>query len=205
MLIDIDVKRHRKTVLAPPDVKSHRVPYRTFPERWKEAREAAKLGANALDRLIGQSTGYTSRIEDGTKVSPDVFIVARAATVLGVRLGWLVDGEGPRPREQESDDPAVGTVLLKLRRLPGLEGWVEENPQKLTVSQLARGLRVYDEVKPRSRDDGQPLGGWASFFEDALAGKLTKLVAGDQKAAESLELSQLTPKGRKRVRRDEKP
>jgi transcriptional regulator with XRE-family HTH domain len=199
MLNNIDVKLHSEALAHGPDVNLHQVT-RTLAERWKEAREDAGLGVNALDRAIGQSSGYTSRIEKGEKLEPAVGIVANAARVLGVRLAWLVDEEGPKLRSAEGEDPHVGTFVMKLRRLPGLEEWVEANPTKLTISQLAKGMSIYDEVKPASRSDGQPLNGWGGFFEDALSGRLTRALPASQSEAEALELGQMSASGRKRVR-----
>jgi transcriptional regulator with XRE-family HTH domain len=96
------------------------------------------------------------------------------------------------------------SFLLKLRRLPGLERWAEDYAGDLSVFDLARGIAEYDNSPPRSREDGQPFGGWDAFFADVKAGRLTgpkKL--GDQSAAEALETNQLPPSTRGRLPPDD--
>ncbi len=172
----------------------------TFAERWRVAREEAGMGSNELDRAIGMTTGYTSRVERGAKTEPTIGPVAAAARAMNVSLEWLADGDGPMVRQIGVPDLPVVSFLMKMRRLPGLEQWLEENPGKLTVAQLQRGMRVYDEVKPASRADGAPLGGWGSFFADALAGRLTRALPGDQGAAETIELRRMSKAARRRMR-----
>jgi len=96
-------------------------------------------------------------------------------------------------------DPPVGTFLMKLRRLPGLEQWIEEHPTALKVSELAVGMAIYDTVKPASQEDGQPINGWDAFFDDALSGRLTRTLKGDVKAAEALERGQLPRSTRRKL------
>lgn len=196
----IDVKQHRSDGPAMPDVSLHCVTKtRTLADRWKEAREAAGLRMNELDRLIGQRSGYTTRLEKGEKLEPAVGIVAAAAREMRVSLAWLVDGEGPMVRSADSPDLPASGFLGKVRRLPGLEVWIESQ-QKLTLSQLVKGMAVYDAVKPRSRSDGQPLTGWDKFFEDALTGRATRTLPGAQAEGEAAEQQQMSPTGRKRLR-----
>lgn len=127
-------------------------------------------------------------------------------TVLGEEFAIVLTSAGVEEIEKRFEqlkaaDLPVGSFLMKLRRLPGLERWIEENPSALTVSQLARGMSIYDDVRPASRSDGQPMNGWGAFFEDALSGRLSATAgAGDQEAAEALERGQMSRSTRRRLR-----
>jgi hypothetical protein len=77
----------------------------TFTERVIEAMKAREMGFNELDRAMGKTTaGYTSALlaEEREPRRENLVAMARA---LGVRLEWLMSGEGvrddptPRPRE----------------------------------------------------------------------------------------------------------
>ena len=105
MLNDIDVNQHSPSVAKGADVKSHYA-MSTLGERWREAREDAGLGVNELDRLLGQTSGVTSRVEADAKPQVTMVMVDRAARVLRVRLDWLVRGEGPkRAPDSEPKEP----------------------------------------------------------------------------------------------------
>ena len=79
--------------------------------------------------------------------------------------------------------------------------WVEKNASRYRISEIARGMAIYDEVKPASRSDGQPINGWDTFFDDALAGRLTAgKKVGDQAKAEAVERGQLPPATRRRLK-----
>lgn len=158
-----------------------------------------------LAPLIGMSqaaiSGFLSG-RQGTSFSAAVRICRLAGVSLAQVLGVDAEEMGVLfpSSETSGSDLTVGAFLLKLRRLPGLERWLEENPTALTVSQLARGMTVYDMAPPASRSDGQPMSGWRAFFDDALSGRLTTAANGNQAEAERLELGQMTRSGRRRVR-----
>jgi len=158
-----------------------------------------------IGRLVGVDQSRVSAIRSTGKTSLHVLLAAATlanrppeeiSRILGTPLPNPIPTSAPA-----HTDPPVGTFLMRLRRLPGLEAWVEENPQKLTISQLAHGMAIYEDVKPRSRDDGQPLNGWGSYFDDALSGRLTRELAGAVSDAEALELAQMSPAGRKKFAR----
>jgi hypothetical protein len=153
-----------------------------------------------LERTAKLPKGYGSYVISGERRRLGPKFMTQIADALGVTQKWLASGDGPMTEASKGLDPTIGTFLLKLDRLPGLREWIESNPSALTVSQIATGMAIYDDVKPRSREDGRPLDGWGAFFDDALSGRLTgprKL--GDQTAAEALEISQLSSSTRGRL------
>jgi len=69
--------------------------------RVKELREKMGLGVNELDRMVGQN-GFTSRLENGEKKRPNLFVMLRVADVLGADVRWLATGEEPHePKKKE--------------------------------------------------------------------------------------------------------
>ncbi len=117
------------------------------------------------------------------------------------RLGRLRQGVDDALEKHAVYMPAR-SFLLKLRRLPGLERWVEDHPKSITVWELARGIAAYESSPPRSDQDGVPFGGWAAFFDDVNANRLSgPKKSGDQSAAEALEKSQLPAGTRRRLKR----
>lgn len=166
----------------------------------------------SLGRKLGISqsalSGFLSR-RQGSRYSVVVAACKLAGvdprTVLGEDSVVVLTPAGIEELERRIDglraaDVPVGTFLMKLRRLPGLERWIEANPSALTVAQLARGMAIYDDVQPASRSDGQPLNGWGAFFDDALSGRLTRPLDGNQTAAETLELRQLSKATQRKLR-----
>lgn len=170
----------------------------TIGARVREARLLRDLGSNELGRLAGMGGGEVSQIENGVRPRPGVFAIARLADALRVHLEWLVFGRGPRdldaPLQEVKDrapDPPVGTFLLRLGRTPGLQRWIEDHPESVTVSELLRGMAAYEATPPRTRSDGQPAAGWGAFFHDVLAGNLglgDRRSVGDPAAAEMAQL-----------------
>lgn len=168
-------------------------------------RVALALGERSggwLEREAMLPKGYGSYILSGNrrKLGPD--FMGRIAKALGVSLTWLMTGTGPMTEGAKTYDPPAGKLLFKISDLPGLRDWLIDHPEALTVSELVRGIAVYDETKPASRSDGQPFEGWEAFFDDVKAGRLAgPKRKGDQAAAEALERSQLPPAARKRLKR----
>jgi transcriptional regulator with XRE-family HTH domain len=66
---------------------------KTLGERVRSAREKKQLGVNELDRMLGTSAGYTSRLERGEFDSVGSDRLDALGTALGVSLDWLVRGE----------------------------------------------------------------------------------------------------------------
>lgn len=95
-------------------------------------------------------------------------------------------------------DPPVGTFLMRLRRMPGLERWLEDHPTTFTISQIAIAMATYDESPPRGREDGQPLAGWEAFIRDALRiGDRPARLPSAQAELEALEKKQLSGPARR--------
>lgn len=165
-----------------------------------------------IGKRLGVDQSRVSQIRTTGKTSMQVLVgaaqlagrpMAEIVQKVGL-LGRMVELSGDLKRTAEDfrkQSPLIGTFLMKLDRLPGLREWIEENPSTLTVAEVLRGMQVYDEVRPRSRDDGRPFDGWGAFFDDALSGRLTEEAkSGDQVAAEALETSQLPAATRARLR-----
>lgn len=157
-----------------------------------------------LARALKITTAHVANLTTGNppRSQPGDEVCRKAADYWGlsfVELERLATGEVDASpvkvaRPSGTDNPTIGLFMMKLRRLPGLEQWIEENPTRLTVGELWKGMTIYDTVKPRSREDGEPLNGWGSFFDDALSGRLTgPAKKGDQAAAEALEYAQMSP------------
>jgi len=66
-------------------------------KRLEAARELAGISARELDKLIGVSPGYCSRIESGDRPDPGSMVSERIARVFGLSLDWLISGVGPSP------------------------------------------------------------------------------------------------------------
>lgn len=155
-----------------------------------------------LARKIGIDQSRVSAIRNTGKTSMQTLI--RAAVLAGRTLqdfGRAVGVELPSAAsESPMADPPIGTFLMKLRRLPGLEQWVESHPEQFTISQLAKGMALYDDVRPASRSDGQPFNGWGAFLDDAVSGRLTQPLPGAVEEVDRIELAQMAPEARRRVK-----
>ncbi|WP_394825010.1 helix-turn-helix domain-containing protein [Pendulispora albinea] len=109
--------------------------------RVKEALERAGIGYNQLDRAIGQSSGYTTRLVSGEKKRPDPTILARIANELGVSITWLIDGSGSPDSAQDA---------IPVRHYPNLEKLLVERPSFYTKAAIAfaRSLPFHIEEDP---------------------------------------------------------
>lgn len=67
----------------------------TLGDRLRQAREAAGLGCNELERLAGLRS-CVSRIERGERLGSRYETLAALAGALGIRTEWLATGKGPR-------------------------------------------------------------------------------------------------------------
>jgi transcriptional regulator with XRE-family HTH domain len=70
--------------------------------------QALGLSCNALDRRIGQTSGYTSPLIRGKKRTPEAFVLERMAGALGVTVDWLINGNQPRPTTEAG---GMGTLI----------------------------------------------------------------------------------------------
>lgn len=171
-----------------------------------------------VGRLIGMSQSAVSGFmkgRQGTSYAVALNVCALTSTNPGDVLGFdeavqavLGDADALRPfdlgryRAHQHVHMPIGTFLLKLDRLPGLRQWIEANPTAFTVPQVVVAVGVYDEAKPASGSNGEPLGGWSTFIADAFAGRLTQRPSsGGQTEAESTEESQMTPSARRRLKK----
>ena len=88
---------------------------------------AAKLESEThVGRLLNGAAA-----DDG---SVQVRILEALAEAAGVSPAWLAFGVG-----SPDDDPPIATLLMKLRRLPGLEDTLERHPGRWRTSTVARG------------------------------------------------------------------
>lgn len=93
-----------------------------FAERLRDLRAKAELSTRDLDRIAGLSAGHTYLLEGGQgrenkRVSAEVALAV--AHVFGVRIEWLINGEGDAPsarhvrlavaRASETPRPRTGT------------------------------------------------------------------------------------------------
>lgn len=94
----------------------------TVGQRVERAMEVRGLGHNEMDRSLGMSEGYTSRL-CSTPRSPRASTLSRLADVLRVRLDWLISGVGPMDDESPTPPPiSSGTRHKTFKDLPG---WLE--------------------------------------------------------------------------------
>lgn len=64
----------------------------------------ARVGGASLrevDRLAGRTEGHAQSIVSGSNENPEVATVRSYAKALGCRVGWLLDGEGDPPAEED--------------------------------------------------------------------------------------------------------
>lgn len=158
-------------------------------KRLREARERSPMGNTALDIKAEVGIGTSSRFERGERLGISLLVVAKMAHTLGINMDWLLYGigdmraaHGPPP----PPDLPVSGLLLKMRKMPGLEKWIEDTGgvlkgrEPLRLSTLARGVHAWDErrLNSRTREDQAPLGGWGTFFADVEAGAGPELPGG---------------------------
>lgn len=91
-------------------------------KRLKPILEERNIGMNELDRVIGQTSGWTTRLLGGTKPRPDMTLIFGIAQHLRINFQWLAFGLG---------DPALpagtsGTVEEEMLRM-SLDGVPKES------------------------------------------------------------------------------
>ena len=67
----------------------------TLADRVRETMRLRNIGVNALGRRMNRKPGYVSALLSQNR-SPRARNLTALAQALGVRLAWLVDGDGPR-------------------------------------------------------------------------------------------------------------
>lgn len=118
----------------------------SLPQRWKQAREMRGLSMNELDRQIGQSSGFSTRVESGEKPGITMAIVAKAAEVLAVSLEWLVNGTGSatdgaalsQPKVTDDEARVVPQIRAVAEATKDSHGFTDQ--EVLAASGLARGF-----------------------------------------------------------------
>lgn len=133
-----DVKLHRcqatsNSAVALVDVTQHHDPM-SLASRVKEARQLRGIGMNELDRLVGQSSGYTTRLESGSKKMPSAEVMNRLASALRVHLSWLLTGQEPRELALEQDAPSQRAVVYD-----------DQYPARADAVAAARALKTISE------------------------------------------------------------
>lgn len=100
--------------------------------RIRAARQARGWSMNELDKRLGTSEGYTSRVESGSRVPREDKIRAYAIT-LDVHYEWLLEGKGPRDRTSSSSSH---------RRHPNLEAAIAGMGERVTpgAAEVARAM-----------------------------------------------------------------
>jgi transcriptional regulator with XRE-family HTH domain len=69
-------------------------------DRLAAVRELSGLSAAALGEKAGLSRAIVSMIESGERKNPNSKTISALAHVLGVSVGWLIDGVGPEPTKK---------------------------------------------------------------------------------------------------------
>lgn len=84
--------------------------------------EARGIGYNELDRALGYSEGYSSRLVHSTR-SPRAHTLAALAEVLQVHMAWLASGQGPMDDGRTVAPPISSSTRAKVAK--DLPGWAE--------------------------------------------------------------------------------
>lgn len=122
------------------------------------------LGSTKLDALAGVGRGTVSRIESADRPEVSAVVLAKIASVLGVRVDWLIFGNSVQKTAAPVDvDTPIGGFISKVMRLPGLIEWIEGEGAMTAVGIIARGLHLYERRKPELVG-GVPKGGWGRYF-----------------------------------------
>jgi len=146
--------------------------------RWRNRHGGASYAtAMALAKLFGKSLDEVI----GSPGPPDIFISAARGDE-GEAGALVIEAKTPpaettstpsRATAGGSEHPASRmmaiALLLKLRRLQGLEAWIEDNPTaRLSVDGLVRAMAAYDELPADARGNGS-VSWWSSFLKPFLS------------------------------------
>jgi hypothetical protein len=93
----------------------------TVGQRVERAMDTRGIGYNEVDRGLGYSEGYTSRLVHSTR-QPRADTLAKLAEVLRVDLAWLASGKGSMGEESPSSPASSGPRAKVAKDLPG---WAE--------------------------------------------------------------------------------
>lgn len=126
--------------------------------------KAAGLPPVTVNKLLKRSGADEGRVELRT--------IELLAEAVGVPASWLAYGVGGL-----DDDPPIASLLLKLRRIPGLEAVVEKHPGRWRTSTVWKASRETHQ----SDSDGIPIGGWEKVLDSIESGRAGR-TSGDAAA-----------------------
>lgn len=88
----------------------------TINERFSELRHKLKLSKEALGEVAGTSSTSIANIEAGRTKSPSADILAAISTQLNVSLDWLIFGQGPMLKGQQSETTGLTSAEATIER-----------------------------------------------------------------------------------------
>lgn len=143
----------------------------TLKERLQKVIDDGRVeGQRPWARAAGlESETHIGRLLQGTAADEgkvQLRILEALAEAACVSPAWLAFGVGG-----PDDDPPVATLLMKLRRLPGLEEAIERHPGRWRTSTVAR---ITAETF-QSDSDGIPIGGWERALDAIESGRSSKM------------------------------
>lgn len=152
-------------------------------DRFKEAREAARLTQLALATLLGVHVNSCSNWETG-KANPPVDVVQKLSQVSGYELNWIATGEPPKYRFSRAFDAPMD-VLIKMEGQPEYQRQALEHymggTAKLVAAKTTRRMTDSDraqvaathlaELEHASRDDREAL---AEMVRDLATNAVTR-------------------------------
>lgn len=141
------------------------VPPDTFGERLKKSREAMGLSQLKLAQALGVSHVTVYNWEAGER-DPSRLNIIKAAKVLKVRAGWLLDGEGEDGFSGQTDSLKKGTEAEGAEKPGGLEQQLsqridqlerrEEEARERHEEMMAVLLRIAERLGDTTRAGGRP-------------------------------------------------
>lgn len=158
----------------------HYVLVSTLKERLRKAFEQSGFeSARAWARAAGlKSESHAGHLLNGSgdEGKVEVRTLEALARAANVAPAWIVFGVG-----SESDDPKIGSLLLKIDSRPGLREAINNNPERWFTSTITKALATAFQ----SDSDGVPLGGWERALDSLEPGRVTKGSAADVARATS--------------------
>ena len=119
------------------------------------------LSARDASLRAGQSKGWVQTILDGDSKRPTAERLSALATVLGVRVEWLMSGTGGRDAAEAQDD-----VADPLEEALAGEWWGDRLPPPRLAAELARDARA--ERNLAGREGRQGAAYWRAWLREEL-------------------------------------